>query len=105
MKHVTIIIIIISIGIIVVVGHFVNEEYQKQQNEIALQKKYADCVDILLTYDVAGNLNYNVRENNAKIMDTYEQCKMEYDNMRLDGTGWKRVDTPSHYDSFKDEEK
>jgi len=85
------------------VGHFVNEEYQKQQKEITLQKKYANCVDILLTFDVAGNLNYNVRENNMKIMDKYEQCKIEYDNMRLDG--WVRVDKPSHYESFKNEER
>ena len=103
MKSVVIIVIIMSIGIIAVVGHFVNEEYQKQQKEITLQKKYANCVDILLTFDVAGNLNYNVRENNMKIMDKYEQCKIEYDNMRLDG--WVRVDTPSHYESFKNEER
>ncbi len=91
MKPVVIISIVIVIGIIAMIGHFANEEYQKQQKEIKIQQKWDECTSILLTFNVAGNLNPTVRENNYRILDQHEQCKIDYENMKLEGTGWKRV--------------
>jgi len=102
MKPAIILIIVIIIGIIAVMAHFANDEYQKQQKEIQIQEKWDECVKILLTFNVAGNLNPSVRENNYKILDQHEQCKIEHTNMQLDG--WKRVDTPNHYESYKNSE-
>ena len=88
MKPIVIIAIVIVIGIIVIVSNFTNEEYQK---EIELQEKSDECKRILLTFDVAGNLNPKILENNQKILKLHEKCKQELNDIQLEGTDWKRV--------------
>ena len=88
MKPIVIIAIVIVIGIIVIVSNFTNEEYQK---EIELQEKSDECKRILLTFDVAGNLNPKILESNQKILKLHEKCKQELNDIQLEGTGWERV--------------
>jgi hypothetical protein len=88
MKPIVIIAIVIVIGIIVIVSNFTNEEYQK---EIELQEKSDECKRILLTFDVAGNLNPKILESNQKILKLHEKCKQELNDIQLEGTDWKRV--------------
>ena len=88
MKPIVITAIVIVIGIIVIVSNFTNEEYQK---EIELQEKSDECKRILLTFDVAGNLNPKILESNQKILKLHEKCKQELNDIQLEGTDWKRV--------------
>ena len=88
MKPIVIIAIVIVIGIIVIVSNFTNEEYQK---EIELQEKSDECKRILLTFDVAGNLNPKILESNQKILKLHEKCKQELNDIQLEGTDWKRA--------------
>ena len=88
MKPIVIFSIVIVIVIIVIVSNFTNEEYQK---EIELQEKSDECKRILLTFDVAGNLNPKILESNQKILKLHEKCKQELNDIQLEGTDWKRV--------------
>jgi hypothetical protein len=92
MKPLIPILIAVSIAVVIILVMVVSIPYQEEQQQKKLaQEKSDECKRILLTFDVVGNLNPTILENNQKILKLHEKCKQELNDIQLEGTGWERV--------------
>jgi hypothetical protein len=80
----------VAVGIIIIMVIAIPYQEEQQQKKLA-QEKSDECTRILLTFDVAGNLNPKILENNQKILKLHDKCKQELNDIQLEGTGWKRI--------------